>query len=112
MAKSKQKSLIGGWASLVGVVLAIVLGLFGTLSPAMVYVLVVIGLIVGFLNIAEEETSPFLLAGTVLIIASSLGSDILGVISELGAVLNALLAIFVPATVVVAIRHVFRLARH
>lgn len=110
MAKTKG-NFIGGWAFLIGVILAIIIGLFGVTNNVLIYVLVVIGLIVGLLNVADEETTPFLMSGAVLIIASALGQSELGVISYLGGILRALLLIFVPATVIVAVKNVFSLAK-
>jgi hypothetical protein len=57
-------------------------------------------------------TTPFLLAGVSLIIASALGKDVMSGISVLYNILNTLLAVFVPSTIVVAIKHVFSLARN
>ena|SRR3989338_274250 len=111
MAK-KGGNVLGSWAFLIGVILAVVLALIGTaLTGAAAYVLVIAGIIVGLLNIADEETTPFLLAGAVLIIASALGQEVVAVIPLFGNILNALLLLFVPATIIVAIRHVFSLAR-
>lgn len=103
--------MIGGWAFLIGVVLAIVFGFMGSINPTMTLVLVVIGLIVGLLNIADEEAQPFLMSGVVLIIASAFGQAAVNTVIQLAGILNALLLIFVPATIVVAIRNVFMLAR-
>ena len=110
--KSSNKRGFGGWAFLIGVILAIVLGLFGSINSTWLWVLVVIGLIVGFLNVTEEETHPFLMSGVVLIIASALGGNVMSVVPALSSILDALLAIFVPAIMVVAIKHVFSLAKH
>ncbi len=109
---AKRGNLLGSWAFLIGVVLAFVLGILGTSDPMYLSVLVFIGLIVGLLNIADEEVQPFLMAGAVLIIASAFGKDALSEVSWVYNVLKALLAIFVPATVIVAIKHVFSLAKH
>jgi len=113
MAKSKSSNIIGSWAFLIGVILAIVLGA-GLLQSNSTWaiILVIIGLIVGLLNIADEEASPFLISGVVLIIASSLGQQALSAIPVLDGILSALLAIFVPATIIVAVRNVFGLAKH
>lgn len=113
MAK-KSGNFIGRWAFLIGFVLAIIFGLgfAGGLGDTGLYILVIMGIIVGLFNIADEEVSPFLLSGAVLIIASALGGSVLGSIQWLSGVLNALLAIFVPATIIVAIKNVFSLARH
>ena len=109
MAKTNR---IGSWAFLIGVILAVVLGLIGNPTSMMVGILVVLGLIVGFLNVAGNEASTFLMSGAVLIIASAFGSNVLGAIPQAGAVLQALMAVFVPATVIVAIKNVFSVARN
>jgi hypothetical protein len=111
MAKSKKGNMIGSWAFLIGVVLAAILGLgfAGGFDATISWVLVVIGLIVGLLNIADKEAQPFLLSGVVLIIASSMGQGI--GIAMLDSILSALLLVFVPATIIVALKNVFGLAR-
>jgi len=111
MAKNRS-NLIGSWAFLIGVILAVVLGFIGSLSPTFIYVLVAIGIVVGLLNIADTETQPFLMSGTVLIIASALGQSVVSQITQLSNILIALLTIFTPATVIVAIKNVFKLARN
>ncbi len=116
MAKAK-KNLIGSWAFLVGVVLAVVLGVLAgmngnAISQPMLLVLVVIGLVVGFLNVTSSEAAPFLMSGAVLIIASTLGQAVMVQVAVVSSVLNALLAIFVPATVIVAVKNVFMFAKN
>ena len=110
MVKSKN-NFIGSWAFLIGVVLAVVLGLVGSVGGAWTIVLIFIGLLVGILNVADKETMPFLMSGTVLIIASALGGSVFSDVQTLSNVLNALLIIFIPATVIVAIKNVFILAK-
>ncbi len=111
MAKSR-KNFLGSWAFLVGVVLAVVLGLVGTIDGTWTIVLVVIGLIVGLLNVTAKETMPFLMSGTVLIIVSALGGGFLAEVQILADMVNALLVIFVPATIIVAIKNVFNLSKN
>lgn len=102
---------IGGWAFLIGVILAVILGLFGSLTATLGWVLVVLGLIVGLINITEKESSPFMTAGAVLVIVSALSGNALGSLPYLSGILNALTALFVPATIVVAIKTVFSYAK-
>lgn len=102
---------IGSWAFLIGVIIAVVFGLLGTLSSTILTILVILGLIVGLLNITEKEVTQFLMAGTVLVIVSSLGQNVFSTISFVGNILDAILALFVPATVVVALKSVFFIAR-
>ena len=112
MAKTRGVDLVGKWAFLIGVILAVVLGLFDPVMGNWAIVLVVIGLIVGLLNVTDKEVTPFLMSGAVLIIASALGGSLMSDMPFVGAILDALLAVFVPATVIVAIKNVFSLARN
>jgi len=112
MAKTKGMNVVGKWAFLIGVILAVVLGLFDPIMGNWAIVLVVIGLIVGLLNVTDKEVAPFLMSGAVLIIASALGGSLMSEMPYVGAILDALLAVFVPATVIVAIKNVFSLARN
>ena len=106
MAKS-----FGAWAFLIGIVLAVIFGVIG-LSDTLLMVLFIIGIVVGLLNVTDQEVTPFLMAGAVLVIVSSLGGQILDVKEWISGILNAILAIFVPATVVVAIKSVFSIAKN
>ena len=110
MAK-KSDNAIGSWAFLIGLVIAIIIALLGTPSQGLLITLVVLGLVIGLLNIAENEATPFLLSGVSLVIVSSMGGSVLDAVPYVGDMLSALLVLFVPATIVVAIRNVFTLAR-
>lgn len=98
---------IGGWAFILGLVIAILFGLIGYNPSWAIGLLVVLGLIVGFLNITDKETVPFLVASIALLAA---GSANLG---ELWVNLNGLLgniSVFVaPAAIIVAIKAVYAL---
>lgn len=116
MAKEKQ-NIIGAWAFLIGVVLALIVGALGLEGASWSAALVVLGIVIGLLNIGGTELKEFMLAGTVLVVVSAFGSaygNLLGLsisIINIGAILSALLALFVPATIVVALKTVFALAR-
>jgi len=110
--KTTPTDFIGSWAFLIGVVLAVIFAFFEA-QIWVVWLLVVIGVIVGLLNIAVHEVQPFLLAGTVLVIISALGG---GVFKPLELVfisrfLDNVLFLFVPATLVVALRSLWALGR-
>lgn len=121
MVKKKNNSVtfIGSWAFLIGVVLAFIFGISGFLNTqnsireVVSYVLVILGIIVGLLNVKEKEVGQFLLAGVSLVIVSSLGSSAIMFIAPwLFGVLNAILIMFVPTTIIVAVKHVFNLAKY
>lgn len=117
MAKSNAKNMIGSWAFLVGVLLAIVVGVINGLevydlnSALVVGILMVAGLIVGLFNITSAESMPFLFSGVVLIISGVFGASVMQAVPVVSATLVAMLDVFIPATIVVAIRNVFGMAK-
>ena len=112
MVKKSLGDLIGGWAFLVGVVIAVIVGLMGNTSPGMMTTLIVIGILVGLFNVADKESSSFLMSGAVLVIVGSLGGNAFGGLTIITQILAALMAIFVPATIIVAIKNVLSMARN
>ncbi len=119
--KSKE-NLVGAYAFLVGVVLSIIFGLFnGPLAQAsgtLYSILILIGLVVGFMNTGDKDSITFLMASVSLVIVASLGMDPLRYIAldnyfitSLRNVLGSLLVLFIPATIIVALKTVFSLAK-
>jgi hypothetical protein len=106
-----MKTMIGSWAFLIGVILAIILGAIGAVGDIIALILVILGLIVGILNVSDKETNAFLMGGTVLVIVSAFGADALEIVGFVQNILNAILIMFVPATVVVAVKSVFMIAK-
>ena len=110
-------SKLGEWAFIVGVLLAIMFGLIPSEWQGMAtLVLVVLGIAVGFLNITEKESTPFLVAAAALMITSSTG-DTLKLIppAMLGMFLKSAvgkIGVFVaPAAIVVALKSIRSLAQ-
>jgi hypothetical protein len=116
MAKNSG-NILGGWAFFVGVILAIVAGILSAMGSMDITgsiamsIFVIIGVIVGLLNVTSKESNSFLFSGLVLIVASTFGMSIMVMVPFLSSLLIALLAIFVPATIVVAIKNVFSIAK-
>lgn len=113
MARGANGNTLASWAFLIGFLIAIILGVgwLNQYESQTLVILVIIGIFVGFFNITATETDSFLISGAVLIIASSLGADAMSAFDAINNILNALLAMFVPATVIVAVKHVFNLAK-
>ncbi len=109
MAKS---NMIGSWAFLVGIILAVILGLVAQVNKPLVIILVLLGIIVGLFNVAGKETTSFLVSGVVLIIAAAFSKDLFKVVEVLGNLVQSLLAFIVPATIIVAVKNVFSLAKN
>ena len=121
MVRSNE-NLIGAYAFLIGVVLAVIFGLFNEpleQAGGLFYsALVLIGLIVGFMNVGDKDSSTFLIASLSLVIVGALGMEPLKyialnnyVVDSLRNVLGSLLMLFVPATIVVALKTVFAMAK-
>jgi hypothetical protein len=111
------KNLIGNWAFLIGIVLALVAGILAAFqvidltNVILASVLMALGAIIGLLNISRAETTSFMMSGTVVIIASTLAGGISAVVPGVSVVLAALLFIVVPAVIIVAIKTMFGLAK-
>lgn len=126
MIRSKENTL-GAWAFLLGVVLAVIIGLSASLIPipllnkyntAIYAILLILGIIVGFVNISSKDSEKFMIAGVVLVLVSKFGMDsISGTLIGISVgdivikVFGALLALFVPATIIVTLKTVFSLAK-
>ena len=121
MVKSRE-NLLGAYAFLIGVILAVVLGLLqksllASESNIPYAILVLIGILVGSLNVGDKDSNTFLLASLALVIVSGFGQSALiylstiPVLSSLNSILNALLVLFVPATIIVALKTVFSIAK-
>ena len=103
----------GHYAFLVGVLLVVIAGLIPSLQAAtwVPWVLIILGLIVGFMNITAKETTEFLVATIALM---AVGTGGLSAIPSAGAILTAILknlVVFVaPAALIVALKAIYALA--
>jgi ATP synthase protein I len=110
---------VGNYSFIIGVIIAIVLGIvsLGVATPILASLLVILGLIVGFLNVIGTDTKEFLIVSAVLIITAGLGgaAATLGGVEFIGTYLRGIftqiLAFVVPATVVVALKKIWRLGQ-
>ena len=125
--RSKENNF-GAWVFLVGVVLAVMVGVFTTLIQipslikysAQIYgLLVIIGITVGsFIKVEGKENQTFLIAGAIIVIVSKFGREsVIGSLIGLGlgdvvsSIFGALLILFIPATIIVALKTVFSIAK-
>jgi len=113
---------IGRYSFIAGVIIAIVLGLaapkLDTTANLLWSFLVVLGLIAGLLNVPQKEAKEFLWVATALVIVAYAGSaqvkswenvKLIGTL--LKGVFDSMLAFVIPATVVVALKSIFALAK-
>jgi uncharacterized membrane protein YccC len=111
---------VGAWAFILGVVIAIIAGLASTyvvaFSPYVLLVLVILGLILGFLNIRDKEVTGFLIAAIALMAVGTANlSSINLIVPTLGTLVNSIVqniaVVVAPAALVVALKEVYNIAR-
>ncbi len=126
--KAKEKS-VGAWMFLFGVILALIFGIltskFLSIDAIIKYsspiyaILVIIGLYVGYkINVEGKNAQTFLITSAILVVVSRFGMESvtgsligIGVGDLVTSTFSALLTLFVPATIVVAIKSLFSSAR-
>jgi len=115
---TKQKSIgsLGSLSFLFGAVIAVLVGVInpGAANASLTSLLILLGIVVGFLNVTTKETNSFLLATVSLVIVAALGGAVLGQVAFVGnyleGVLMAILTFVIPATIIVAIKSIYSLA--
>ena len=114
---------IGNYSFIIGVIIAVVLGLaapqLGSAAAAWLWsLLVVLGLVVGFLNVSGKENKEFLWVTVALVVVAFAGSaqikewsnvQLIGI--YLSGIFNSILAFVIPASVVVGLKEVWELAK-
>jgi len=126
MAIRSRENLVGAWAFLIGLILAVLTGIIAGLlqtsrvNPLVLGVLAILGLIIGYF-VSEKDVQTFLLASVSLVIVSYAGISglVLGAALSgvnigrvISSILQTLLALFVPATIIVALKTVFSIAKN
>ena len=122
-----RENSASAWAFFIGVILAILIGLSTTIfsiptiiaySTQIYALLVILGLIIGFVSIPGKESQTFLWTAAILVIVSKFGMDSvrgsligIGIGDAVAAVFAALLALFVPATIVMALKTIFSMSK-
>ncbi len=113
---------VGSYSFIIGVLIAVVIGLFSANIGAQVIgilasLLVIAGLIVGYLNVAGKDTKEFLIVAVVLVVAVAMGKadTTLSSIGYIGPYLSniftSIMAFVVPATVVVGLKDIIKIAK-
>jgi len=128
MVIKSQENSVSAWIFLIGVILAVFIGVVTFLIPVTkisqfsspIYaILVLLGIIVGMkVDVSEKHSQTFLISSAVLVIVSKFGMEsVLGSLIGIGigdlvsSVFGALLVLFVPATIVVALKTVFSMTK-
>jgi|SRR3989338_1503460 len=114
---------VGNYLFIAGVVIAVVLGLAASKLPTgaaswLWSFLIVLGLVIGFLNVTGKDTKEFLMVSMALVIVAYAGSsqvnswekvEVIG--AYLKGVFDSMLMFIVPASVVVGLKEIWALAK-
>lgn len=123
MAIRSRENVVSAWAFLIGIVFAILGGIisaiFGDLNPFVLGLLLLLGLVIGFIGVAPNDINKFMTSSVSLVIVSFAGSAGVRNIEFLdwqignivSSTLGALLVLLVPATIVVATRSLFSISQ-
>lgn len=104
MAKKQGTEQITLWLFIIGLIIAIIAPFIAGLD--LVWLLVLIGVVVGLLNITAKEVNSFLIAAVALVIAS----NSLQVWTLLTNILSNVVVLVAPAAIIVAVKAVYALA--
>lgn len=121
MVRSRE-NLVGAYAFSIGIILSVVLGIFNEsleYADGLFYsVLILIGIIVGYVTVSDRNSVTFLLASLSIVIVGGVGTEPLLFVAKQNLVVNllrnilaTLMVLFVPATIIVALKTVFSLAK-
>ena len=108
----------GEWSFFACVIIAVLGGIFVPNNGGMTLALVILGIIVGIINISEKETTPYLIATIALIAAGTAGFEVLDNISgavaigsRLDNILHYIANFVAPAAVIVALKAIWGMAK-
>lgn len=101
---------IGHWSFILGLIISVIAG-FGGQIPALMTVLIVLGLIVGFLNVTEKESTAFLVGVIALLLIGLSGLATVSYISWAVPILINVIAFIGAAGLVVAVKQVLFVAK-
>jgi hypothetical protein len=105
-----NREMVGKWAFIIGLVVAVLAGIFFQPGWA-IWVLAILGVIVGLLNVTAEETRGFLLASIALTLSATALNTLPVVGTALSYVLPFVVAFVAGGMIVVALKELFQTAR-
>ncbi len=108
---------IGSWAFIIGVIIALIVGVlgpnvFGTVSQWIPLVFVILGVIIGLLNIKDKEIVNFLVAVIALLAVGAVQWNTIPFVGVyLAPIFGGIATLMAPAAIIVAIKAVWNIAK-
>ena len=104
---------VAHYAFFVGIIIAIITGLFRNYisTEVLVTTLVILGTVVGIFNLTTKETVPFLLASIALMLAGIVNLGLIpGVGLYLRSILSNIVVFVVPGAIIIGMKTIWRMA--
>jgi hypothetical protein len=104
---------VGFWAFIIGFVLAIIAGLLWPGNATIIVILVILGIIIGFLNVTAKEFQLFLLATIALVVVGNAFASLtaLSLGQKLGSILSYVAILVAPAAIIAAIKALWAVSK-
>ena len=96
----------GRWAFIIGLVISVIAG-FVSIGDVGLAALVVLGVIVGFVNITNKEVTNFLLATIALMLVGNVANNLPLVAGMVGPIIAAFTSFVAGAALIVALKEVY-----
>jgi len=111
--KARIAGLVGFWAFIAGLVISLVAGLLIPANGVVILILVILGIVIGFLNITPKETQSLLLAAIALIVVGNAFAalTLLNIDKYIGGVLFYVTVFVSPAAVIAAIKTLWAIGK-
>jgi len=111
--KARIVGLVGFWAFIVGLIISLIAGLVLPGNGMVVLVLVILGIVIGFLNITPKETQALLLAAIALIVVGNAFAPLklLGIDTFIAGILAYVTVLVAPAAVIAAIKTLWAIGK-
>jgi len=106
-----MKEMVGKWAFVIGLIISIVAGIVNIGASGLAW-LVVLGIIVGFINVTSKEVTGFLIATIALMMIGSVGLNLPAVGLFVTSIVTAFTSFVAGAAFIVAIKEVFAITRN
>jgi hypothetical protein len=98
----------GSWAFIIGLIIAIGMGFIGEAGSTTLWILAVLGLVVGVINVTHTETQLYLVAAIAFLVSAS---SLTLILSDLEGILTNIIVFVGPSTAIVALRALYDVAR-
>ena len=111
--RAAPSHLMGAWAFLIGVILAIIFGFVPAAAAGawLTWLMIIIGIIVGILILSVKHIQVFLLASLFVVLVAAFSGLVFNMAIFVPQMLGNMIAVFVPVTIFAALKSVFSLAK-